>query len=141
MSLYVVDTSVAVKWFIPEVHSEAAARLQSSNHQLHIPAFSIIEFGNVLCKKVRRGEITVAESEAVFALFQESALTIHPEDGSLPLAFDIAHRTQRSLHDCLYLSLAIGLGAEMTTADKKFFNALVSTELGTHLCWVEDLPG
>ena len=140
MSTYVVDTSVAVKWFLPEVHSEAALRLHAPTHQLHLPAFSIVEFGNVLCKKVRRNEVTITESESIFALLHRLPLTIHPDEEFLSLAFDLAHLTQRSLYDCLYLALAIGLTGEMVTADRKFFNALKDGEFGPHLCWVESIP-
>jgi len=140
VSTYVVDTSVAVKWFLPEVHSEAALRLHAPTHQLHLPAFSIVEFGNVLCKKVRRNEVTITESESIFALLHRLPLTIHPDEEFLSLAFDLAHLTQRSLYDCLYLALAIGLTGEMVTADRKFFNALKDGEFGPHLCWVESIP-
>lgn len=140
MSTYVVDTSVAVKWFLPEVYSAAALRLYAPIHRLHLPAFSIVEFGNVLCKKVRRNEVTVAESESIFALFQRLPLTVHPDEESLPLAFDLAHLTQRSLYDCLYLALAVGLTGEMVTADRKFFNTLKDSEFGPHLRWVESIP-
>ena len=58
MSRYVVDASVAIKWVLPETHSEAALRLQHSNHHLHAPTFATLELGNVLIKKVRRGELT-----------------------------------------------------------------------------------
>ena len=36
MSLFVVDASVGVKWFVPEVHSDAAQRLQDPAHELHV---------------------------------------------------------------------------------------------------------
>ncbi len=140
MSPYVVDTSVAVKWFLPEVHSAAALRLHAPTHRLHLPTFSIVELGNVLCKKVRRNEVTIAESESILALFRRLPLTIHSDEESLALAFDLAHLTQRSLYDCLSLALAIRLTGEMVTADRKFFNALKSGEFGSHLCWVESVP-
>jgi predicted nucleic acid-binding protein len=54
----VVDASVAVKWFLPEIHWEAAWRLRDSQIALQVPAFFELEFGNVLCKKVRRGELS-----------------------------------------------------------------------------------
>ena len=140
MSTYVVDACVAVKWFLPEVHSEAALRFRDPAHQLHLPALSIVEFGNVLCKKVKREEIAIADSEAVFTLFRQLPVTFHPDEECLPLAFDLAHLTQRSLYDCLYLALAIGVHGKMVTADRKFFNALKNTEFEDHLYWVADPP-
>jgi predicted nucleic acid-binding protein len=37
VSRFVIDASVEIKWFIPEVHSAAAQRLLSGNHELLIP--------------------------------------------------------------------------------------------------------
>jgi predicted nucleic acid-binding protein len=48
MSLFVVDASVGVKWFVPEVHSDAARRLQDPVHQLHVPTLFDVEIGNIV---------------------------------------------------------------------------------------------
>jgi predicted nucleic acid-binding protein len=45
---FVVDASVALKWFLPEVHSDAAARLLREGYRLHAPDLIRAEFGNVL---------------------------------------------------------------------------------------------
>lgn len=47
MSRYVVDASVAIKWFLPEIHSEEALRLRISRDRLHVPALMTLELGNV----------------------------------------------------------------------------------------------
>ncbi|MGH8512394.1 MAG: type II toxin-antitoxin system VapC family toxin, partial [Gammaproteobacteria bacterium] len=57
MSRWVVDASVAIKWFLPEVHSESANRLLRVDYQLLSPDLIWAEFGNVLWKKWRREEI------------------------------------------------------------------------------------
>jgi predicted nucleic acid-binding protein len=61
--LYIVDASVAVKWYVPEIYSEAAKRLQNPDYQLQVRKFFLLEFGNVVCKKLRRRDITVEFSE------------------------------------------------------------------------------
>lgn len=48
MSLYVVDTSVAVKWILPEPDSADALRLQDPAYELHVPAFVETEVANIL---------------------------------------------------------------------------------------------
>jgi predicted nucleic acid-binding protein len=40
MSLFVVDASVGVKWFVPEADAAFAQRLQDPAHELHIPTSS-----------------------------------------------------------------------------------------------------
>ena len=55
---FVVDASVAVKWLVNEQASEAAHRLLNSEERLVAPDFIVVEVGNVLWKKLRRGELT-----------------------------------------------------------------------------------
>ena len=39
MSVLVVDASVGVKWFLPEVHAAEARQWRYSANELHVPAF------------------------------------------------------------------------------------------------------
>ncbi len=52
--LFVVDSSVAIKWFVPEIHTVEAIRVRAAGRSLHAPAFIDVEMGNVLWKKVQR---------------------------------------------------------------------------------------
>ena len=58
----------------------------------------------------------------------------------LTKAYEIANETQRSLYDCLYISLAVSLDGEMVTADLKFYEALKAGSYVKWLRWVEDIP-
>jgi predicted nucleic acid-binding protein len=140
VSVYVVDASVAVKWFLPEIHSDAALRLRNPSHRLHVPAFFVLEVGNILCKKVRRGEISVDESEVMLQSLQALPLHCHADDLLFPLAFELAHQTRRSLYDCMYLALAVTFGGQLVTADRRFFGSLEIGQFAEYLCWVEHLP-
>jgi hypothetical protein len=37
MSIFVVDASVGMKWFLAVVHTDAALPLQDPSHELHVP--------------------------------------------------------------------------------------------------------
>lgn len=54
MSLYVVDSSVVIKWFTPEIHATAAVRLQTCDNPLHAPDFLDVELAVIVWKKMRR---------------------------------------------------------------------------------------
>ena len=56
----VIDASVAVKWVVPEVGSEAAIVLLG--RELWAPSLWLAEAANALLKKSRRGEITEDEA-------------------------------------------------------------------------------
>jgi predicted nucleic acid-binding protein len=140
MSLFVVDASVGVKWFVPEVYDADARRLQNPAYQLHTPTLFDVEVGNILWKKVRRGELTRAEADTILGQLPLLPLTRHPEAPLLTVAFDLADRTQRTVYDCLYLALAVQLGGRMVTADLRLCNALAATPWAAHVCWVEHVP-
>jgi predicted nucleic acid-binding protein len=52
MSRYIVDASIAVKLYVPEVHSQQAVRFFSDQHDLIAPDLMLAEFGNIIWKKV-----------------------------------------------------------------------------------------
>ena len=137
MSEIVVDASVGVKWFVPEVHSAEARAWRSGPDTLHVPAFFFdLEIANILWKKVRRAEITRADADLILAQLPALPVTRHPEAPLLAPAFDLADRTQRTVYDCLYLALAVQLGGRMVTADQRLYNSLAGTQWTTYVCWV-----
>jgi predicted nucleic acid-binding protein len=140
MSRIVVDASVGVKWFVPEIHSDAAKRLQNSAYQLHVPGFFDVELGNILWKKVWRGEL--AEEEAAGRLADLAALQLirHPDQHLVAAAFRIAATTGRTVYDSIYVALAAQLSGQTATADEKLRNGLRGTAWEQYILWVEDIP-
>lgn len=140
MTRYVVDASVALKWFMPERLSEAAGRLHPAKHSLSVPAFFWLEIGNVLAKKIRRRELTRDEGDYILDELRHLRLQRHADERLFRPAYALALQTQRSLYDCLYLALAEVIDGRMVTADRKFYAALMAGEQGRRVLWVEDLP-
>lgn len=140
MTEFVVDANVAIKLVLPEIHSEAASRLLNGAYSLLIPDFFFPEIGNILWKRVRRGETTIENAQEDLGTLIGVSLQIHPSLPLMPLALDIAVRIEQAVYDCVYLALAVTHGCQMVTADERFFNALRRDPMAAHLCWVEDLP-
>jgi predicted nucleic acid-binding protein len=140
VSLFVVDASVAIKWFLPENHSEAALRLLTQPHTLHAPDLIFSEFGNVLWKRVRRNEILKKEADAILEGLRTLNLQVQPSQALIPLALEIACGENRTVYDSLYLAAAIALQSPLITADARFFRALSKGPFSAHLLWVEDIP-
>ncbi len=140
MSLYVVDSSVTIKWFIQEPHSAEAVRLQTLGVPLHAPDFMDIELAAIVWKKIRREGLP--RSDADFILARLSALPVirHLTASLVTPAFDLADRTGRTVYDCLYLALAVELGSIMLTADEKLVNALGGTEWNRSILWLPNVP-
>ena len=137
MKKVVIDASVAVKWFVPEIHSAAAARLLEPEIVLCAPDLIGPEFANVLWKKMRRGEITRDEADEIFRAFRALPLEIHPSAFLLGAAFELAVEFDRSVYDSLYLALAVAEECVLITADAKFQSVVAMTPLAGHIQWVE----
>ena len=137
MKKAVVDASVAVKWFVPEVHSEAATRLLDAEIALYAPDLIAPEFGNILWKKVRRKEIARKEAGEIMIAFAKLPFEIRPSAVLLPSAFELAIELDRTVYDSLYLVLAVSEDCALITADAKFHATLVASPLASHVQWVE----
>jgi predicted nucleic acid-binding protein len=140
VSGYVVDASVVIKWFLPEIHSEAAGELRRSRDRLHVPGLLTLELGNVLAKRIRRGELTRVEGDVILKELMHLPLQPHADEQLFPAAYQLALDTQRNVYDCLYLALAEAVDGVMVTADRKFYSALVGGPYRHRLLWVDDLP-
>lgn len=138
MKKVVVDASVAVKWFVPEIHFEAAARMLDPDIALYAPDLIGPEFGNILRKKVRREEIRRDEADEIMAAFARLPFEIRPSPVLLPSAFELAIELDHTVYDSLYLALAVAEECALITADAKLHATLIASPLAAHVQWVED---
>jgi predicted nucleic acid-binding protein len=98
------------------------------------------EVGNILWKKVRRGDITADAARAIVGALPGVPLTVHPSATLLSPALDLSLSTGRTAYDSLYLSLAVALDCPIITADEKLYNALRRGPLSAYIFWVADVP-
>jgi predicted nucleic acid-binding protein len=140
MTVYVVDSSVVVKWFTPESLTAEANRLRKGTDPLHAPGFLNVEVAAIAWKKIRRGVMTRAEADFILNELPLLGLTRHATGPIVGPAFDLADQTGRTAYDCLYLALAVQLGARMVTADEKLVNALAGTPWAGSVLRLADVP-
>jgi predicted nucleic acid-binding protein len=132
-----VDASVAVKWFVPEIHSEAALRLLKEERDLLVPDLVWGEVGNILWKKKQRGEITDENARFILQQLGRFNLVVHSSQELADTAWALASRLKRTFYDSLYLALAERQGCPLVTADRRLFNAV--SPAGLNLVWIEDI--
>jgi predicted nucleic acid-binding protein len=125
----VVDSSVAVKWFVLEPLHEEALALLDEGEMLVAPAIVLAEVANALWRKVRRGQAT--PNQVIDSINEiEAAITLRPVDAAMTKqAFDIAYRVGHSIYDCMFLACSLSEEATLVTADAKFV-AKLDDELG-----------
>lgn len=129
MTVVVVDASVAVKWFLPEVHSEDAARVLGGDSALLAPDLIVAEVGNTLWKKVGRGEITRARSAEVLATLERVGIELYPTPVLVGAALELACELRCSVYDATYLALAVARDCAVITADRRFFTTAAKSGL------------
>lgn len=117
MSVLVVDASVVLKWFVPEIHGDAARRLLGAAHQFLSPDLLFPEVGNAIWKKVRRGELTAEEGQRLAADISSVAVETVSTRGLTIDAHALAVATGLTVYDAMYLALAVRLKTELITAD------------------------
>jgi len=136
MSVYVLDASVAAKWFLDEKHSEAALAVLRAGHSLCAPDLFILEMNGLVCKWIRRKVITVREGREILQVLRRQGVKLFPSLGLEKPAFEIAAETGRSFYDCIYLALAVSLKARMLTADDRLCHALSGTAYRDFIAWL-----
>lgn len=123
--MVVIDASVAVKWFLPEAGSDAAAEFLGGSRQLFAPRLIRLEVLSAITRQHRLGNLKEDKArracEAWYALMDSDALSIMPDEALLDGAVALALRLKHAFLDCLYLAAAQSLDMPLVTADRTFF--------------------
>jgi predicted nucleic acid-binding protein len=125
---YILDSSVAFKWVVPELDSDKALRLradfQAAVHELLAPDPFPGEVGHALTRAERQGRISIGEALRLWS----AVMTTSPQlVASLPLmhrAIAISSQTRLGVFDCIYVALAERESCELVTADTRLINNL-----------------
>lgn len=122
--MIVVDTSVAVKWFVAEDRTNDALALLS--RAIVAPDLLQVELGHVLTKKVRRGEMVEDHARGSFDDVIAMLLLL-PTQPYGATAFQLSLELKHAIYDCYFLALAIEQGSMLVTADYRFARKVAAT--------------
>jgi predicted nucleic acid-binding protein len=116
----VVDTSVAVSWYLPEKFSAAARhwqrRMLEGSAELLVPSLHYWEFANVLRTRVRRGDLDASSATDVYSLHLDAPLVaIEPDRASV---LDLALKYEATAYDAVYLALCIAHDIPFLTGER-----------------------
>lgn len=130
---YVLDCSVATKWFVAEVGSDIAERVlidqQSGRLSFVAPDILIPELAGTLTKHVARGTVKVADARYALAEFLSMHIELFPSGPLAREAFDLAVKHSGTLYDALYVALARRENIQVLTADTPLVTAFGHLDL------------
>jgi predicted nucleic acid-binding protein len=116
----VLDTSVAIAWYLPETFRAAArvwqSRLLDGRVRLVVPGLHYWEFGNVLRTYVMRSELDVDLAEQIWALHLEAPLEVAEPERAEVLATALEHGA--TVYDAVYIALGRSLDLPLLTAER-----------------------
>ena len=131
MEKVVVDSSIAIKWFVVEPHSEDARKVldgyQVGNLNLLAPDLINSEIGNIIWKKHRLQGLSASDAQEIIDAFQTINFTFTPTAVLLDEAYRLAVTHQRTVYDMMYVALSIREQCRFVTADDRLVNAIAAT--------------
>jgi len=128
---YVLDASVAAKWFLSaadETLTEEALHLLhlylEAEVQFFVPDLFFAELANIFWKAERLGRCDSQTTDAALTELIERNLPTFPSAPRLKQAAGIARTFGRTVYDSLYLALAQELNATFVSADARLVNSV-----------------
>ncbi len=125
---YVLDASVAFKWFVPEVNTDKAIVLRddfrNAIYELIAPEFFPVECTHSITRAERQGRITQAQGLQALADLLAMLPNLHSALPLLPRADEISSSMRVGVYDCIYVGLAERENCELVTGDDKLVKTL-----------------
>ena len=120
MSSFVLDTSVAIAWYLPEAFQSAARQWQErfldGEIRLVVPSLHYWELANVLRTYVRRGELEASLATEIDSLHREAPLVVAEPSREPVLATALEYDT--TAYDAVYIVLSRELEVPLVTAER-----------------------
>ena len=140
---FVLDPSVVIKWYVPEVLMEAAARLREEieerSRPVAVPRFFFVESANVLWKKSSLiKELSRSDAKGIYSRILDSPFHIVEDEALLLKALDLSLDHSVSVYDGLYLACALQCKAVLVTADAVLVKRFTHSGLSKHIVFLKE---
>jgi len=127
VTLWVIDASVVIKWFVPEGDFAAARAMRTTETRLAAPDLLFAEISNILWKLVRRGEMAAPRAMEISEEIAGSPFVTFTNQSLAKDALDLAVATGLSAYDASYVALAMRIDKIFITADQKLVHKIRGT--------------
>lgn len=143
MPAFVLDSSVALSWYLPR---QQTARTDALMHRMAdegaiTTSLWPIEVANVLLIYERRGQLTTADRIGAITFYNSAPIERdeQTETRAWTTVYDLALAQKLTVYDAGYLELALRAGLPLATLDSDLVRA--ATKLGVPvLGYAEDQP-
>ncbi|RJQ60356.1 MAG: hypothetical protein C4530_08015 [Desulfobacteraceae bacterium] len=139
---FVIDASVALKWYLPDEEGVEKAiylldAFMKDQITLHAPSLIDWEFINAMWVAGRTGRIVPDDRDAAVQNFLALDIAKTHAKGMSESVLSFATEFQRSCYDSAYLALSSNLKVPFVTADKRLYNAV--EDKMKSVVWIEHL--
>jgi predicted nucleic acid-binding protein len=136
----VIDASVIIKAYVPEILADKAeevmTRVADGELFLMAPDLLYSETGNILWKKHRLQELTLAEVDEIVDAISSLPIKIEPSRSVMSLAVTIAVHCGITVYDAMYVTVANIYESKLITADRKLVEKLATTDFSKYVQWL-----
>jgi predicted nucleic acid-binding protein len=125
-----LDTSVAVKWFVTEEDSERATSLRRAHLwdeiRLYVPDLLLMELANALRYTGRLSEERILEDLATFSALDISIVPFSIE--VLRSSISLSLERDLAVYDAYFLAMAQAMEIPIITADRRMLSRLTAED-------------
>jgi predicted nucleic acid-binding protein len=133
----IVDSSVALKWFLPgEPDAGRALDILRNGERLIAPDLLIAEVCNASWKAVRLGRISQLQADQIAADLPQLFAAFVSMAPLAPRAVAIAAVLDHPVYDAMYLALAEHEQAKAVTADSRLIGKVQNTVWESHVTFL-----
>ena len=129
---FVLDANLVGDWFLPGQQTAATDAVfqayRASSLNFVAPETLAVEFAHALGKQLRRGVLTPADAEEIWADFRALPIDLHPVGNLVAAAFRLATDHHAVVYDALYVALAGTEGVPVLTSDGRMRNAFLGLD-------------
>lgn len=123
---YALDSSVALKWALPEPDTAKAVQLRGDHrsgiHELVAPDFFPIEVAHALTRAERQRRIPQGAGWGLWQKILSDCPAMVSSNPLMPRGFDLSSKMRIGVYDCLYVALAEREQCRVVTADQRLLN-------------------
>jgi predicted nucleic acid-binding protein len=131
MPSFVLDTSIALKWFLADEEDRTDSLILLKNisdtNRPIVPWLWFYEIGNALTMAVRRNRIQIEQLEEMVLMLERMPIDIDtPDRGDLLRLSVLARKHALTTYDAAYLSLALRENLPLATSDTALKRAAIA---------------